>query len=426
MLKTCNSYSLIHQYALCVLMCLILLFSKSYSSEHYFNDKLQYVKQGFFAEHFKDYVKADDNIDWESECLISNTSVGVLATMNKTYEIDDEDCLVVADLLKGELLHFILDDDFEELSFFSFDNDKLYIADTYKVYVFKVKNRSGNKIEFQSINDYKYSFVLPSENMKQIGRTLFIPYSYPYKKYYDNPMFFCTLDSDDKRTRETDLPLSKGFFLNYFLPRNTITASESFIASCDNTEYNIYLYDKKGTLLDTLKGDFAGKSFMTSEEIEQFEQSVDYLAQPNLTMTSVQEKLLFGKIHILKNINFIDDNTILVCYTVPKNSTTEAFESMFDYNFNYDIWQNINGKWQVLPENKALINFDPEAEGKVSQNRIFIDASYSIGKKYLLTINSIPFILDKEITYEELKKRKEEFYMDNNDNGCYFIYTLKP
>lgn len=417
---------LVMQYAFCVLMCFFLSLSNSNASEKYFNDKLNYVKQGFLSEHFKNYVEADEDIDWERECLISNTSIGVYSTLDRTYKIDGENCLIVADLIKGDLYNFILNKNFKELSFFTFDNNKLYIGNTYNIYIFEVKSRNGNKIEFKSIDNYRYPFVLSASGIKQLGHSLFIPYDYAYKKYYENPIFFCTLDSNNKKTKQIHLNLSKGLFFNYFAPRNSISASNSYVASCDNTEYNIYIYDYNGIVLDTLKGEFAGKNYMTKEEIEEFEKNIDYYAQPPQIIGIVNESLLFAKINILRNIHFIDDNTLLVCYTSPLNTTTDPFEANFDNVFKYDIWQKIDGKWQVLPENKALSNYDPKQGGIVSKNRIFIGPKYSVASKYFITFSNIPFVLDNEITYTEYEKRKDEFYMDNNDNGAYIIYTLAP
>lgn len=178
---------------------------------------------------------------------------------------------------------------------------------------------------------------------------------------------------DSSQNRFLCFPPPKGYYWSIQGPRTLIDfRNETFVCS-DITEYNLYFYDMNGKLINSVSRRLNHWQ-ATTIPLENFENK-----NPQAIWSGLQNsKATLSQIH---RVNFIDENTIFVCYS-HKFPTDD--EDIYYHEF-YDIWKKKKGKWEL--EIADIDAFILDKYGKDTSNSTF-ERNYVVSEGKIISFHA--------------------------------------
>lgn len=253
------------------------------------------------------------------------------------------------DFKKGYMLHD-----------FVITNNYLFVNELLTVFIYK---HSADKYIFQdSIIFEKFIEHIEYENGKLYAFSCL--HSPEYNKKDSAANLFVLDLKNLNEYREIYFPSPKGMPYTLLQPRKLMDYHNQKVAVGDAIDYRILLYDLDGKLLDSLKRDM--ECFISDESPEEAENQSRYDLKDN-----------FSKRCMISQVNFINDNTLLISYQAPPSGDVY-------YDTYHDIWRQKNGNWYLDENDLNWKNTDSAI--------IFHPMNFGLSSEYNVDDNIISFL----------------------------------
>lgn len=296
---------------------------------------------------------------------------------------------------------------------FTVNNDDLYILGQYYVYHFGgILNYKPKLIKKFQIDDM-YKSIYYFNRKICLLKSCFSCFEQNTKAY------IIDLKKNTVSSHIFESPI--GFPLTYFQPRRIISFFKNSILVSDITKYQVRIYDTKFQLISEFR-----------------RPSIDWDKDSNVNfnkkltqLKTLKDLLKYGvyfteatdKYYTIVNVDFLDDTTILVCYSTSLKSKDISFE------FYFDIWKkNDKGLWYLTEKDLQDSKQKPESKFNYDDLSSFY-GQYFIFEKTIITVNDLPFYINnldlKNITFSEIYQKKNNYYKKNDIKTSFFIYELK-
>lgn len=399
---------------------IISLFAFSYLNAELILDSFTFIKQGFSRE-----VKS---IIGEEPYLVRCNKFGVWGLLRKTQNIDGNNYLVLKNFLNDSFKYIgPISSKVDKFEGFDFNESFLFLSVGQKQYKFYYKD--FNEKDTIPISDYKVfraSFFGSSpyythDNIKIVNNKIYLSKSYigEILNGRNGNTYISIIDSTDEKSDYHYFPNSKGSFMSFYGPNNTIDVNDNCIAVSDFTRYKIYFYDLNYNLIDSLSKEWSIPNLVTDAELDEYENNLDLKSRDlaSKVFSDQRSAKWHNKFNTIKRINFINDSTLFVSKTLPL-PPEKQYEVYYD--MDYDIWRKINGKWIIYKDGLRDI-----ASDSVFVNKIVISSYYSTGENYFFSPISAGFKIDRVYSKEEYERLNNEFYKNNESPNSYLLYRFK-
>lgn len=153
----------------------------------------------------------------------------------------------------------------------------------------------------------------------------------------DSSFFFWRINLKDSTLNKfVRLPLPLGYYWSIMRPRCLLDYHNGIFVSSDVTEYKLRFYDLEGNKLDSLERKLP---FWEATSLRKNY----YDAPPQQLISYMQSKDTTKS--LIHNVNFINDSTILVCYSHKQDTD----DPKLMYHEFYDIWRknSQNKSWSL-------------------------------------------------------------------------------
>lgn len=174
--------------------------------------------------------------------------------------------------------------------------------------------------------------------------------TYQKRLNQNNGIFIWKYDKNSKKLDTFLIPQTKGFKWTIMQPKSIIDYHKEQFVYCDLDEDNLYF--------------FRNKDSITKFELNIFDnslESVDKQLNPNHpSMFVVSNQLQLDSSYLVHRVDFLDENNILVTYSIPK-----TFDTSLYHLFNFCLVYKENNKWKVKDKiNPEIIFGDNKNENK--------------------------------------------------------------
>jgi hypothetical protein len=221
---------------------------------------------------------------------------------------------------------------------FKIKSDTLIIRYGNYAYLYKFESNNTNLIEYYDLLeiivrdsiDKRFGYKLIIENNKIIG------YLDSYNEHTDanNNLFFWSYNYMNNKLDTISILQPKGYRWTMIQPKNIVDYYNGILISCDLDEDNLYFVHSQDSIskieLDLFKNDWSvDEQFKTHHPSEFFD-----FNKNNMDFT-----------FLIHSINFLNENNILVKYSIPKTFETELY-----FIFNFCLLSKIDNEWSIIKE----------------------------------------------------------------------------
>ncbi|GAB1372266.1 hypothetical protein MASR1M45_23280 [Candidatus Kapaibacterium sp.] len=230
----------------------------------------------------------------------------------------------------------------------------------------------GDKFDLIEVINLEEIFKKP---ILYYGTKIFLEYPYLYgwndlynSKNSSNNLYYYKVDLNNLNIREfIELDLPKGFYWTLFQPRNIIDFTNGKFLYTNVTEYEIYIHNFSKGIIDTIKRDLPDWRSNTFSNTK-----FSGIHPVQIAETLQKESETNCLIH---RASFVNDSTILVCYSGIENEKKGGQL----YSFYYDIWKYYDNKWYIKNEHKDKFLLNSNKELSINQSyRILFNNIFSI------------------------------------------------
>lgn len=297
---------------------------------------------------------------------------------------------------------------------FTVYNNSLFILGQYYVYHFENVFSKGKPIlKHKYETDDMYEYIYFYNNRLVLAKSCF-SCSQQHTKVF---IIDLSLNKNFKHIFENPI----GFPLTTFKPRKIISFYKNTFLVSDITQYKIKIFDGNFNLIQEL---IRSSSEWDKDSNKKFNNNLIKIKnfkdlQKYMNYFSQAE----SKYYTIVNADFINDKTILVCYSTSLKNPNGEFE------YYYDIWKkDENGKW-ILFE-KDLRNSKQNQNSKFNYNDLNgFWGQYFLFENRIIIASDLPFYINdldlKNITFNDIYQKKIEYYKKNDIKVSYFIYEYK-
>lgn len=219
-------------------------------------------------------------------------------------------------------------------------------------------------------------------------------------------------------------PEPKGFAFLNFAPRENIDCNGNFYIISDVTEYNLYLYDTDWNLTDKISPNHS--TWIIDEKLPDARTVATACRKFGNTATFDLVSSFLHTTSLTYNVMFLNDETILVDWSVPYSENKKE-RKMF-----YDIFKIKDGKLLLLNtfEQGELNKNSEKTFGEANTYALQMPRDFYLFDNYLFFISqSTPFdIFSPEIQKLPLKdyyEKLDDYFIDNPTKSSVIIYKWK-
>lgn len=233
----------------------------------------------------------------------------------------------------------------------------------------------------------------------------------------------------EKETHQIyDFPNPLGIEYMYFQPRKLIDFTKDNIYVMDVLDYKIKIYNYEGKLIDSIYKPFKDNKIIPTPNnaisknlLHRFDISFTEKVQKHSKIFEENER----NARIMKKIDFLNENTILICYSEPNEKKTWP-------TLVFDVWKfdTKKKKWAVVKEGLKMEPYNlEEREGNFDIKRLSLSWKYDLyNNNTLVTQNRYSYDILKLKTYKtwkEFHSLSEDFLKKSEVPNTIFIYKLQ-
>lgn len=362
------------------------------------------------------YIAEKDGIE-PFDYLVDFNDKNLYLIKKPTNSLHKDDKIILYQISeKGHKKFYFLMPEDDWLVNFTVNKDKLYILGQYYIYIFNdifnAKPLFQQKIKMNEMYSNIFFF-----NDKIITTTSCFTCQEQGVK-----AFIFDLKTNNYKEHLFETPI--GFPLTYIQPKRNINFYKGYFLISDITKYRIRIYDLNFKQISEISRNSdewdKDSNRVFNKELSNFKTLKDIRAKNDYIMTNNY------KYYIINLVDFLNDNTILVCWSTSLNKFNNE---KGDYKYYYDIWQiSSQKKWELKEKNIEDSQSRPLDKFSFNNfNNLF--NQYSVKEEKIIIPNFFPFDLRtldlKNLTFKELYQKKSDYYKTNDIKSSFFIYSYK-
>lgn len=256
---------------------------------------------------------------------------------------------------------------------FIIENDTIYLLFGDLIVINKLGDyENGSYIDLREETKRERKQTISNKLKKYKNGLLGYSDSYITIKGYYNSIFVWKYDNPESDIDTISIPNINGFQWVLMQPKNIFDATDELMAYCDIEDDKLYLFNDINKI-DTLDLNIFTNKISVGNDFK-FSHPAEFY-----TMNEVNR----NEMYLIHKINFLDENNILVCYSVPKTENTDLvhiFNFCMITNSEKNAKINSARKWIVKDKIPAYMIF-----GNGLEDDNIYGANYNVFKDKIIS-----------------------------------------
>jgi hypothetical protein len=292
---------------------------------------------------------------------------------------------------------------------FLIDKDTLFYTDWRYLHSFKILNDTAIHLFSTLISN-------PSYNLKKIEDKVFI-FSVLYSSVSIETGHITNVEIiniRNKNHKRLTFPAPSAAGFSFFVPNKVIDVDTNYIFLSDYDKYRIILYDYDSNPVDSILCN-PSEWIYYKGEIPKYPEKYYY---PKNFISKIQP--FADTTSLIRSINKIGDNSLLVCWSIPKGYD-------FQFVYKYDLWTKTSDRWKLVFQ--GLDDFPYKENSILDSNSFTFQNDFRVNGEYIIipnkgsTVDLFKNSYGKNIT--EYKEKCELFFIDNDLQTLIGVFKLK-